>query len=137
MNYWLLKSDPETYGWTELMKDKKTDWTGVRSYAARNHLRSMKKGDLALFYHSGAESAIVGIVKVTKEPFQDPTSDEDAWVAVEIAPVKALAEPAPLSIIKQQKNLKEMILLKISRLSVQPVTEQEYNAVLSLGKTKA
>lgn len=134
LNYWLCKSDPEEYGWSNLVKDKKTVWTGVRSYAARNHLRSMKKDDLILFYHSGKESAIVGIAKVIREAFQDPTTDEDAWLAVELSPVKALAKPVPLSAIKSVKELKNMILLKISRLSVQPVTEQEYNNVVELGK---
>ena len=134
MNYWLVKSDPEEYGWPELFKDKKTAWTGVRSYAARNHLRSMKKGDLVLFYHSGAESSVVGISKVIRESFQDPTTDEDAWVAVELAPVKAFKDAVSLATIKTVKELKNMILLKISRLSVQPVTEAEYNKVVEMGE---
>jgi len=133
MNYWLCKSDPEEYGWNELSKDKKADWTGVRSYAARNHLRSMKKGDLILFYHSGDESSVVGIAKVTREAFQDPTTDEDAWVAVEMAPVKVFKESVSLSTIKTVKELKNMILLKISRLSVQPVTEAEFQKVTEMG----
>lgn len=136
MNYWLVKSDPEEYGWKEISKDKKTAWTGVRSYAARNHLRAMKKDDLILFYHSGEISAVIGIVKVSKESFQDPTSDEDAWVAVELTAIKPFAEEVPLSVIKQKKELKNMILLKISRLSVQPVTEAEFETVLAMGKTK-
>jgi len=133
MNYWLCKSDPEEYGWNELSKDKKADWTGVRSYAARNHLRSMKKGDLILFYHSGDEPSVVGIAKVTREAFQDPTTDEDAWVAVEMAPVKVFKESVSLSTIKTVKELKNMILLKISRLSVQPVTEAEFQKVTEMG----
>ena len=136
MNYWLVKSDPETYGWNELTKDKKTDWTGIRSYAARNHLRSMKKGDIALFYHSGSESAIVGIAKVTREAFQDPTTEEDAWLAVELASVKPFSKPVSLSDVKLKKELKDMILLKISRLSVQPVQESEFKMLLSMGNTK-
>ncbi len=135
MAYWLVKSDPEDYGWNELSRDKKTNWTGVRSYAARNHLRSMKKGDLVLFYHSGNESAVVGIAKVTKEAFQDTTTDEDAWVAVELTAVKPFKEAVPLSAVKTVKELKNMILLKISRLSVQPVTEAEFNKVVEMGKT--
>ena len=134
MNYWLVKSDPEEYGWPELVRDKKTEWTGVRSYAARNHLRSMKKGDLVLFYHSGALSAIVGIAKVTKEAFQDPTTEEDAWVAVELAPLNPLREAVPLSAIKQKRELKNMVLLKISRLSVQPVMEAEFKKILEMGE---
>src|SRR5215217_7539606 len=127
MSYWLCKSDPEEYGWNELTRDKITQWTGVRSYAARNHLRDMKKGDEILFYHSGKESAVVGIAKITREAFQDPTTEEDAWVAIEMAPVKAFKQPVPLSTVKTVKELKNMILLKISRLSVQPVTEDEFN----------
>jgi predicted RNA-binding protein with PUA-like domain len=113
---------------------KQTFWDGVRNYAARNHLRSMKKGDEILFYHSGDESAVVGIAKVTREAFQDPTSDEDAWVAIELAPVKPFKNPVSLSTIKTVKELKSMILLKISRLSVQPVTEAEFNKVVEIGK---
>ncbi len=136
MNYWLLKSDPEEYGWKELMRDKKTEWTGIRSYAARNHLRDMKKNDLLLFYHSGGMSAVVGVAKVIREAFQDPTTNEDAWVAIELAAVKPFAHEVPLSVIKQTKELKSMVLLKISRLSVQPVTEDEFQKVLEMGKTK-
>ena len=136
MNYWLVKSDPEEYGWEHLTKDKKADWTGVRAYAARNHLRSMNKGDLALFYHSGGLSSVVGIVKITKEAFQDPTTTEDAWVAVEVTPVKALKNEVALAEIKKTKELKNMLLLKISRLSVMPVTEAEFNKVLEMGGTK-
>lgn len=134
MNYWLVKSDPEEYGWPELMKDKNTEWTGVRGYAARNHLRSMKKGDLVLFYHSGTASAIVGIAKVTKEAFQDPTTVEDGWAAVELAAVNPLKEPVPLSVVKQKKELKDMVLVKISRLSVQPVTAPEFKKILEMGE---
>lgn len=133
MNYWLVKSDPEEYGWNELNRDKKADWTGVRSYAARNHLKAMQKGDEVLFYHSGGESAVVGIAKVTKPFFQDPTSDEDAWVAVELAPIKAFKQAVLLSTIKNTSALKNMILLKISRLSVQPVQQEEYEKVVEMG----
>ncbi len=91
MNYWLIKSDPEDYGWEHLVKDKKTNWTGVRNFAARSHLKQMKAGDLVLFYHSQKAQAIVGISKVTKEFFKDPTSDDDTWGAVEIQAVKALS----------------------------------------------
>ena len=135
MNYWVIKSDPEEYGWPELMKDKKTTWTGVRAYAARNHLRNMKKGDLALFYHSGGMSSITGIAKITREFFQDPTTDEEAWVAVELAPVKALNDEVTLAEIKKTRELKDMLLLKISRLSVMPVTEAEFNKILEMGNS--
>src|SRR5689334_22001984 len=100
MNYWLVKSDPETYGWAEFSKDKKTSWDGVRSYAARNHLKAMKKGDEALFYHSNVDAGIVGLAKVTKEFYQDPTTDEDAWVSVELQCIKAFKHPVTLAAIK-------------------------------------
>jgi predicted RNA-binding protein with PUA-like domain len=134
MNYWLCKSDPEEYGLKELVRDKKTIWTGVRNYAARNHLRNMKKGDEVLFYHSGGESAVVGIAKVTREAFQDPTTEEKAWVAVELAPVKVFRNPVPLDLIKKTGELKDMVLLKISRLSVQPVQEKEFKKLVSMGR---
>jgi predicted RNA-binding protein with PUA-like domain len=134
MNYWLCKSDPEAYGWAELVRDKKTDWTGVRNYAARLHLRGMKKGDLVLFYHSGTISALVGIARVTKEAFPDPTAEGDEWVAVGLAAVAALKREIPLSEVKKNKNLKNMALVRISRLSVQPVTEAEFNEIVSMAK---
>jgi predicted RNA-binding protein with PUA-like domain len=136
MNYWLVKSDPETYGWKEFSKEKKTDWTGVRAYPARNHMKAMKKGDLILFYHSQGSQSIVGLAKVTKEFFRDPTADDDAWVAVEIAAGKEFMEPVTLSDIKKTKELKDMALLKISRLSVMPVTQPEFEKILEMGKTK-
>ncbi|HAP00405.1 MAG TPA: EVE domain-containing protein [Bacteroidetes bacterium] len=136
MNYWLVKSDPETYGWKEIIADKKTDWTGVRSYAARNHLRGMKKGDQVLFYHSNKDTAVVGIVKVTKEFFQDPTTDEDAWVAVELSPLKAFKKMVTLNEIKKEKSLSNIGLIKIGRLSVMPVTENEFSKIIEMGGMK-
>ncbi len=136
MKYWLVKSDPETYGWKELIADKKTDWTGVRNYAARIHLRAMKTNDLVLFYHSGSLSSVTGIARVTKEAFQDPTTNEDAWVAVELTGVKPLARDVSLTEVKQKKGLSNMALVKISRLSVQPVTEKEFQTILQMGETK-
>lgn len=136
MNYWLVKSDPEEYGWEHLIKDKKTVWTGVRSYAARNHLKGMKKGDLILFYHSQAGQAIVGIAKVTKEFFQDPTSDEDAWVAIEMTPLKPFKKPVTLLEMKSAAELKTFPLVRIPRLSVMPATEAEFNKILEMGATK-
>jgi len=133
MNYWLVKSDPETYGWAEFSKDKKTSWDGVRSYAARNHLKAMKKGDEALFYHSNVDAGIVGLAKVTKEFYQDPTTDEDAWVSVELQCEKPFKQPVTLAAIKAEKKLKDMVLLKIGRLSVMPVRKEEYDMIVKMG----
>jgi len=133
MNYWLVKSDPDTYSWHDLVKDGKTSWDGIRSYAARNHLRDMKKGDEVLVYHSGGESAVVGTATVTKASYQDPTTDEEAWLSVELKAKKPLPVPVTLSAIKSEKKLKEMVLLKISRLSVMPVKQEEYELILSMG----
>ncbi len=134
MNYWLVKSEPETYSWNDLVKDESTSWDGVRSYAARNHLKGMKKGDKVLYYHSGGESAIVGIATVAKEFFQDPTTEEDAWVSVMLKSGKPLKTPVTLSKIKADKRLKNMLLVKIGRLSVMPVTEDEFETILEMGK---
>ncbi len=110
MNYWLVKSEPSTYGWEQLVKDKKTTWDGVRNYAARIHLRSMKKGDEVLFYHSNEGMEIVGIAKVDKESYQDPTTEDTNWVAVDLKPYKKLKSPVSLTQIKTDKRLKDMRL---------------------------
>lgn len=133
MNYWLIKSEPSAYSWEQLMKDKKTDWTGVRNYAARNNLRSMKKGDLALFYHSNEGLCIVGVAKVVKEHYQDPTTKEEAWLSADFAPHKALKKPVYLTDIKKDPLLQNMQLVKLSRLSVSTVTKDEFDRVLMLG----
>lgn len=132
MAYWLVKSEPSTYSWEQLEKDKKTTWDGVRNYAARNHLRSMKKGDKVFFYHSNEGLAITGIAKVAREAYQDPTTDNEAWVAVDLQPFKKLKSPVSLSAIKKDKRLSQMALVRISQLSVQPVTGEEYEAVMEL-----
>ncbi|MBM3158967.1 MAG: EVE domain-containing protein [Bacteroidetes bacterium] len=132
MAYWLLKSEPFKYSWEQLEKDKKTFWDGVRNYAARNNLRAMKKGDLAFFYHSNEGLAIVGIVKIIKEAYQDPTTDEEAWVAVDVAPVKKLKKEVTLATIKATKQLQNIALVKQSRLSVQPVTADEWDTLVAL-----
>lgn len=134
MNYWIVKSDPETYGWKELVKEKKTDWTGVRNYAARIHLKAMKKGDEVLFYHSNEGMAIVGIAIVTKEFFQDSTTKDEAWVAVELAAKKQLKNEVKLSAMKAKKELSNIGLIKIGRLSVMPITKIEYDIIVSLGE---
>src|SRR5947207_14709799 len=134
MNYWLVKSDPETYGWDELVKDGKTRWDGIRSYAARNHLKGMKKGDKVLFYHSQVNPSVVGIAKVAKEFYQDPTTDEEAWVCVDLEADKALKNPVTLPQIKSDKRLKNIALIKIGRLSAMPVTKDEFDVIVELGK---
>lgn len=133
MNYWLIKSEPDAYSWEQLLKDKKTDWTGVRNYAARNNLRSMKKGDLALFYHSNIGLCIVGVAKVVKEHYQDPTTEEVAWLSVDFAPYKTLKKPVYLADVKKDSLLQNMQLVKLSRLSVGAVTKDEFDRVLMLG----
>jgi predicted RNA-binding protein with PUA-like domain len=132
MAYWLVKSEPSTYSWEQLQKDKQTTWDGVRNYAARNHLKAMKKGDEVFFYHSNEGLAIVGIAKVAKEAYQDPTTDEEAWVVVDLKPHKQLKKPVTLEVIKKDKRLANMALVRIGRLSVQPVTDAEYNVIMEL-----
>lgn len=133
MNYWLIKSEPFKYSWDKLKKDKKTCWDGVRNYAARNNIRSMKKGDLLLFYHSNEGLCIVGIAKVVKEHYQDPTTNETAWLSVDIAPFKDLKKPVTLSDIKTDPVLKDMQLVKLQRLSVSAVTAAEFDKICMLG----
>lgn len=132
MNYWLVKSEPSTYSWDDLQKDKKTTWDGVRNYQARNNLKEMKKGDLLLFYHSNEDKAIVGIAKVAKEQFPDP-KDKD-WIAVEIAPEHKLKTPVTLAQAKLDKKLSNMVLVKSSRLSVQPVKREEFDWIINLSE---
>jgi predicted RNA-binding protein with PUA-like domain len=136
MAYWLVKSEPSTYSWEQLEKDKQTTWDGVRNYAARIHLRSMKKGDQVFFYHSNEGLAIVGIAKVAKEAYQDPTTKEEAWVAVDLQAYKKLKKPVGLDVIKKNKQLANMALVRIGRLSVQPVTDKEYAIIMELAGEK-
>ena len=136
MAYWLVKSEPSTYSWDQLVKDKKTTWDGIRNFAARNHLKAMKKGDEVFFYHSNEGVEIVGIATVSKEFFQDPGTDDTNWVAVELKPHKKLKKPVPLSIIKSDKRLAQMALVRIGRLSVQPVSPEEYDIILELSGDK-
>lgn len=132
MSHWLVKSEPSTYSWDDLVKDGGTRWDGVRNYQARNNLQAMKKGDLVLYYHSGEGPAVVGIAKVVKESYPDPTTDDDRWVAVDIEPVKPLKNPVPLASIKKEKGLQNIALLKQGRLSVVPVTKEEYDIILKM-----
>ena len=136
MNYWLIKSEPFKYSWDQLVNEKKTYWDGVRNYQARNYLKAMKKGDKIFFYHSNEGLEIVGIAKVVKEYYQDPTTPEPAWVVVDIAPVKKLKKPITLMQIKAEKDLQEMSLIKSMRLSVQPVREEEWNKILIMAGEK-
>jgi predicted RNA-binding protein with PUA-like domain len=133
MAYWLVKSDPDTYSFENLKSDKKTAWDGVRNYQARNNLMNMKKDDLVLFYHSQITKEIVGIARITKENFQDITTDDERWVAVEISYVKDFPYFVTLDSIKSQPLLSDLDLIKQSRLSVMPVTEKEYQLLLQMG----
>jgi predicted RNA-binding protein with PUA-like domain len=133
MAFWLIKSEPEVYSWDQLVKDKHTRWDGIRNYAARLHLRAMKKGDPVFFYHSNKGTEIVGIASVIKEAYPDPTSTDDAWFAVDVKPLKKFVKPVSLEQIKKEKKLSSMALVRISRLSVQPVTEDEWNIIMKMG----
>lgn len=131
MNYWLIKSEPETFSYDKLVSMGSDMWDGVRNYAARNFLREMKKGDLALFYHSVKEKSVVGIARIAKEHYPDPTADDkDTWVVVDVEPVRKLKRPVSLDEIKKDDRLSEMVLLKLSRLSVQPVKKEEFDIIL-------
>ena len=136
MQHWLVKQEPEKYPWTQFVKDKGTYWDGVRNYQARNNLRAMKKGDLVMYYHSVSEKAVVGVAKVTREAYPDPTAKEGDWSVVDLKPIKAMAAPVTLAQIKAEPKLAGMGLLKQSRLSVSPLSAAEFKRVLQLGKTK-
>src|SRR5688572_23620618 len=136
MNYWLVKSEPESYSWDTFVKEKRAAWTGVRNFQARNNLRAMKRGDLVLFYHSVSDKEIVGVARVEKEAYPDPTAKEGDWSCVDLVPAKALHQAVTLEQIKSHKGLSEMPLLKNSRLSVQPVNEAQFMRVLALAETK-
>ena len=137
MNWWLVKSEPETYSWTDLMREGRTAWTGVRNFQARLHLRAMKAGDSVLFYHSGEGREIVGLARVFKAAYPDPTAREGDWVCVDLAPKSALAKPVTLTAIRADKLLQDMVLVRNSRLSVQPVTEAQFKRVLTLAHAQA
>lgn len=134
MNYWLVKSEPSTYSFDRLLKEKKVIWDGVRNYTARNNLRSMKKGDLVLFYHSNEGLEIVGLTKVIKEHFQDPTTDNPAWIAVELAPVQPFKHTVSLTQLKADDELRNMVFVRQGRLSVSPVTESEYLKIMEMSE---
>jgi predicted RNA-binding protein with PUA-like domain len=136
MAYWLIKSEPFKYSWDQFVADGSTFWDGVRNYAARNNLRSMKKGDLAFFYHSNEGLEIVGIAKVIKESYQDPTTDETAWLVVDFKPHKKLKNTVTLAEIKATPSLSNMALIRLGRLSVQPVLEEEWEIIMSISEEK-
>jgi predicted RNA-binding protein with PUA-like domain len=132
--HWLVKSEPETYSWDDLVRDGKTDWTGVRNFAARLHLNAMQRGDRVFFYHSGESKSIVGLAEVAKTAFPDTTADEPGWVAVELMAVEPLARAVSLQEIKTEKPLAHMALIRLSRLSVQPVTSAEFAHILKMAR---
>lgn len=135
-NHWLVKSEPESYSWADFVKDGRTAWTGVRNFQARNNLRAMKQGDSVLFYHSVSEKQIVGIARVQKEFYPDPTAKEGDWSCVDLVPVKALKNSVTLKKIKSDKTLKEISIIRQSRLSVTPLTEIQFKRLLELGGTR-
>lgn len=132
MNYWLVKTEPDTYAWQNLVREKTAVWDGIRNFQARNFLKQMKKGDMVLVYHTGNDKAVQGIAKVIREAFPEP--EDKNWLAVELAPVKPLKNPVSLATIKQQKVLSNMMLVRAPRLSVQPVSATEFDAILKLGE---
>lgn len=136
MNHWLVKSEPSAYSWQQLEKDGKTLWEGVRNYQARNNLKEMKKDDLVLFYHSVNEKRVMGIARVVREHYPDPTTDDDRWVVVDVVPVQALDNPVTLSEIKSDNRLENIALVKQARLSVMPLKQEEFDAIVELGSNR-
>lgn len=136
MKYWLVKQEPAEYSWSDFVAEGGTSWTGVRNYQARNHLRSMRSGDYVAFYHSGSQRAVVGIARVRREAYPDPTASEGDWVAVDLEPVKPLTRPVTLAEIKKDPVLCELPLVRQGRLSVMPVTEAQWEALLTCGQTR-
>lgn len=132
MQYWLLKSEPETYSWDTMRSEGTTLWDGVRNYQARNNMKNMKKGDMGFFYHSGKERAIVGIVKITKEYYPDPTDETGKFVVVDVTYDRDLKKPVTLAAIKAEPRLSELSLVRHSRLSVMPVPEEMWNIIVGM-----
>jgi len=134
---WLVKSEPSEYAWARLVEEGSTRWTGVRNFTARNHLAAMKRGDLVLYYHTGAEKAVVGVAQVSGEARPDPTAKAaEGWLAVELAPVQALATPVPLASIRSEPALSDLALVRQGRLSVMPIPKPAFARILALGRTK-
>jgi predicted RNA-binding protein with PUA-like domain len=135
MQHWLVKQEPESYAWTALVKDGRTAWTGVRNFAVRKNLRAMKKGDLVFYYHSGEEKQVVGIARVEREAYSDPTADEGDWSCVDLTPLKPLRQPVTLETIKSDNTFKDMPLVRQSRLSVSSVSPEQFDKILRLAGT--
>jgi predicted RNA-binding protein with PUA-like domain len=135
-HHWLVKSEPSAYSWSDLIREKKTAWTGVRNFQARNNLRAMKKGDLVLFYQSVTDPSVQGISQIVNEAYPDPTAKEGNWSCVDLIPLQALPAPVTLAAIKNEKSLAKISLIKQSRLSVMPLTKQEYEQILKMGAVK-
>lgn len=135
MNYWLMKTEPNTYSWDDLVKDGQTYWDGVRNYAARNFMKEMKAGDQVFIYHSVKERNVVGIAEIIKEHYQDPTTDDDRWVAVDIKPIQKLENAVNLDQVKADERLQNTALVKISRLSVQPIKKEEFDIIFTMSKS--
>jgi predicted RNA-binding protein with PUA-like domain len=133
MNYWLVKSEPFKYSWEKFRQDGRTSWDGVRNYQARNNLQAMKEGDLVLYYHSNEDKAVVGIAKVVREAYQDPTTDDTTWVVVDLVPENSFKKPVTLEVIKQNEKLQQIALLRQSRLSVMPLKREEFDVMVGLG----
>jgi predicted RNA-binding protein with PUA-like domain len=136
MNHWIVKTEPEAYSWSDLLKEGRTTWTGVRNFQARNNLQAMKKGDLVLFYHSVSEKQIVGVASVAREAYPDPTAKEGDWSCVDLVPFKTLRQPVPLAAVKSDPLLKDILFVRQSRLSVTPLTAPQFVRLLRLGKTE-
>ena len=135
-NSWLVKQEPEDYSWDDLVRDKKTAWTGVRNFQARNNLRNMKTGDAVLFYHSGKDKSVVGIAEVAKAAYPDPTADDDSWIAVDIKPLKPLPKSVPLTDIRANNKLSNLLLVRQSRLSVMPVSKEHFDEIVKMSGKK-
>lgn len=135
MNYFLVKSEPFKYSWQQLLEDKQTYWDGVRNYQARNNLKAMKKGDLVLFYHSNEGKEVVGIAKVVKEYYQDPTTTDERWVVVDLSPVETLKNPVTLEMIKADEQLQDIALVRQGRLSVMPLKREEFDRIVALANS--
>src|SRR5712671_5579272 len=134
--FWLVKQEPETYSWDDLVRDGRTDWTGVRNFQARNNLRQMKVGDRVLFYHSGSGKCVIAIAEVAKAAYPDPTADDPQWVAVDLKPLKPLNEAVPLASIRYHARLGNLPLIRQSQLSVMPLTKEEFETILAMGAGK-
>lgn len=133
MKYWLIKTEPGSYSWEQLVRDKRTFWNGVRNYQARINLRAMGVGDLCLFYHSVSDKAVMGVARVVREAYPDHTAEDGEWVMVDVEPVHSLGTPVTIDMVKARPDLADMVLVKNSRLSVQPVTKAQFDAVVKMG----